>query len=193
MSKVAWLVGLTCPVRQSPNGDPGSQTPSQVESRIAACVAQTGCVAWLFRMRHAEASRASSATMRRAAWPQEIVPRGHQDRQQPQRCRRRVARFAAPVAFPAFPARLSASIAAGDWRAGCTGWMGSGGGGNHTSCIARRGKPLLPREPGIGASPCVLRSASWASLTLHDCLECGSPEAVSADAGACSHADSQRL
>ena len=162
-----------------------------MESRIAACVAQTGCVAWLFRMRRAEASRASSATMRRAAWPQEIVPRGHQDRQQPQRCRRRVARFAAPVAFPAFPARLSASIAAGDWRAGCTGWMGSGGGGIHTSCIARRGKPLLPREPGIGASPCVLRGASWASLTLHDCLECGSPEAVSADAGACSHADSQ--
>ena len=127
MSKVAWLVGLTCPARQSPNGDPGSQTPSQVESRIAACVAQTGCVAWLFRMRRAEASRASSATMRRAAWPQEIVPRGHQDRHHPQRRRRRVTSLAAPVAFPAFPARLSASVAAGDWRAGCTGWMGSGG------------------------------------------------------------------
>ena len=61
---------MSSPTESQPNGDPGSQTPSQVESRIAACVAQTGCVAWLFRMRHAEASRASSATMRRAAWPQ---------------------------------------------------------------------------------------------------------------------------
>ena len=76
---------------------------------------------------------------------------------------------------------------------GAPGGWGLGVCGIHTSCIARRGKPLLPREPGIGASPCVLRSASWASLTLHDCLECGSPEAVSADAGACSHAESQRL